>query len=254
MSRQTYVRQYKSKLEGPGSKVYRWEEFVTAAEMQDEFLANVVGTPKIRVGDGFRFGTALRLRKTNSDADWYQFHGFGEHIGQGHLYRVLSGRFGVVKPVDQEPKLSRQDLELRWEAYTERLTEEAVNPGYFLASEPEFKFLLDNYYHEVARLLEAVEEPDTVGKLLYTISHLDREYVVSKPELLRYTARGLKNSNVLVQQLAVGAYERWRGALALESLHGFVSSAPWLSEYVNQIQTKLAEELSAHGFSGSENH
>ena len=36
MSRQTYVRQYKSKLEGPGSKVYRWEEFVTAAEMQDE--------------------------------------------------------------------------------------------------------------------------------------------------------------------------------------------------------------------------
>ncbi len=262
MARFERARDLEWDLQQPPHHVTPWNEFLAVAEATPYLIKPSPTARKYRAfWEDSRVGRVdwsgwtetsvvppiLYGPRTFGQADWHRY-------SYRTSFRI--GPVGAIMPVESKNSMRpHQDFPTRWEAYIDKLQTEVLDPGYALPSEIEFQYFLDHHYHELAQALRDTQQPaDVVARLVYMISHLDWDFVAPRVELLQFTAKALRHSQVFVQQIAVGAFEHWRGPIAQNALQGFDSSQPWLNEYVSRVRAELAEELLANGVPSSENY
>lgn len=152
-------------------------------------------------------------------------------------------------------------FQARLETLVNAMSRETIDEGYSMPSEDMFLQLLQRNKEDVSRWFHALENDesdhaDLISKIIYMTSHISFETIsqAGTTFLIEFARKGLMNTDLDVQEAAIGAFENWRGQLALDALHEFHSSEPWLQQYVNQIISELEEELSVDGVPGSQDH
>ena len=155
-----------------------------------------------------------------------------------------------------------ETFQARLETFVNALSGETIDEGYRMPSEDMFLQLLQKNKEEVSRWFHTLENDesdsaDLISKIIYMTSHISFETISQAGTttfLIDWAQRGLTHPNLDVQEAAIGAFENWRGSLALYALNEFYSSEQWLQQYVHQIISELEEELFADGVPGSQYH
>ncbi len=141
-----------------------------------------------------------------------------------------------------------ESFQVRLGTLVNALSRETIDEGYSMPSEDMFFQLLQKNKEEVSRWFHALENDesdhaDLISKIIYMTSHISFETIsqARMTFLVDWARRGLTHPNLDVQEAAIGAFENWRGSLALNALKEFYSSEQWLQQYVNQIISELKE-------------
>jgi len=145
---------------------------------------------------------------------------------------------------------SRKEAVPSIEPMITRLREETVDPGYQLSSEPDFLRLWTEQPHAwIEAWSDHSTDHDILAKILYMLSH--EPMSVASQQLAH---QGLLHSSSIVQEMAISAFESWRGREALEALQAFRSQDSWLQDYAQMIVQELRKEIAAHGLVSAQNY